>query len=407
MILPLKVNKPAGLRPTGDLALIALAAPPFKSRRPSLRSRDHKQHRVNEGKAKARGKKRSGNNGKRGNEVGEEVEEVYGTIAVMQPPGMLEEYKASERQVDQNCGSGGTGDKDNHGVSGWSAMGKGANTRGLVRSRIRAGQIINQTVKGQADQRTGDGAVVGDAGGSYAESLDEEVVQQAVARAVEASSLHQPFTRVEEIEETIGDSEHPGESEENGEEIAHQPSHRKVIIIDDDTESYQSSIHPDALHDDDETEIESESELTALPTFFNPRQQVLQLPTPVAKSVRPKLPSQPPTFPLTPASISYVNPTPLTPSSTHQSSPISSVGISAISLTTVTGPARWKLPRAKQNRFSGPKVYTPLTLHPPSGGLGMVDYVRVPRRSRGGQRWEGSKRQVSFRPHDGSVCDRG
>lgn len=49
-----------------------------------------------------------------------------------------------------------------------------------------------------------------------------------------------------------------------------------------------------------------------------------------------------------------------------------------------TGPARWTLPRVGKSRFSGPTVYTPLTLHPPSTGLGSASR----------DRWERPKRQV-------------
>lgn len=62
-------------------------------------------------------------------------------------------------------------------------------------------------------------------------------------------------------------------------------------------------------------------------------------------------------------------------------------------------PSRWTFRRGSGSRFSGPKIYTPLTLNPPSAGLGSINYLGAPsQRDEGDTRWERSKRRVHLPP---------
>lgn len=69
-------------------------------------------------------------------------------------------------------------------------------------------------------------------------------------------------------------------------------------------------------------------------------------------------------------------------------------------------PSRWTFRRGSESRFSGPRVYTPLTLNPPSAGLGSINYIGVPsRRDEGDIRWERSKHRVYLPPSPSAQID--
>lgn len=70
-------------------------------------------------------------------------------------------------------------------------------------------------------------------------------------------------------------------------------------------------------------------------------------------------------------------------------------------------PSRWTYHRVPRSRFSGPVVYTPLTLYPPRIGLGITDYVGTPpRRGEGDTRWTRPTKQVYPPTPNGYISSR-
>lgn len=460
MLRPLKVDGPeATFRLVTDPALIALAVSPSKPRKLPIHS--NKRRRVSGRRAEGGGKvgvEGKDNEGKEG--TGEEDEEIYGTIAVrsfpeipttdetfqkQEPPlgdiyieqlGFVKEREKGKGGLGARSITGKSADDGGLAVVSASVMGHRANREASLGHCVHSGISIDETVEGSImSQEAVDQTTVeeGAEEGNYAESVDEEDIQRAIAKAIEGSNRHHLLDGVEEIEETIGDLEHPEERlqergggkvfqqsgrqgdlvilddkneglpEAYGEEgTSRQTSYQADIIVipDDEAEPNQSSVHPGSVYDGD-TESEPGSGLEQEPELYHlaptiPPIPESRSPTPAVKSIilehQPRL--QPLQLPLTPASI-YQTPPP-TRSSTHRFSSLASIGASSVSLAPLTGPARWKIPFVKKSRFSGPKIYTPLTLSPPSSGLGVVDHVRVPpRRDYGEVRWEGAKRQVS------------
>jgi hypothetical protein len=412
-LLPLKADGPgATFRPVTDPALIALAVSPSRVRRAPTYSK--KRRRVIEGREKARRK----TDGEDETEVkgGSESEvegvkkedEIYGTITIkhaaeesppedaqMKHPDSKEESKEiSYIALTANQNEGGEvlnvapTTTDHRANKEESA----ADTRELLNERIVEGRVTDRKVMAEEE-------------GNYADSIGEEMIQRAITKAIEASNhYHHSLSDAGEIGGIIEDFKYPEEpAEDEGGEISRQSSHQDLVILDDnEIDFYQPSIHTKSLHDDD---VESELGQEPESDLHHPEpatSRLLESQSPALSveftRLRPPPQSQRPPLPLTPASTNPTPPPP--PPSVHHLGSRAPIEISSTPLKPIAGPARWKHPCAKKSRFSGPKIYTPLTLHPPSGGLGIVDHTRTPPRRDGGDiRWERAKRQVSSNPY--------